>query len=66
MRRRTAESARAHLPLSDTATVTVSDGNEPKQDDVSLGLEEVREKRAELSCCAQNCFAEEAETWIRS
>ena len=34
MRRRTAERAGAHLPIFYTAIVTVSDGNEPKQDDV--------------------------------
>ena len=34
MRRRTAERAWAHLPIFDTATVTVSDGSEPKHDEV--------------------------------
>ena len=39
MRRRTDERAWAHLPIAYTATVTVSDGSEPKQDDVpSWGL----------------------------
>ena len=67
MRRRTAERAWAHLPISYTVIVTVSDANEPKQDDVPFwGLEEVMEKRPEISCCAQNVFAEEAEPWIRS
>ena len=37
MRRRTAERAWAHLPIAYTVTVTVSDGSEPKQDDVPLG-----------------------------
>ena len=37
MRRRTAESAWARLPIAYTATVTVCDGSEPKQDDVPLG-----------------------------